>query len=32
MDKMLDQIEVFGRDCQKLPRELKSSDGYKELK
>jgi len=32
MDAMIEQIEVFGRDCQKLPGPLKSSDGYKELK
>jgi dynein heavy chain len=30
--KMTEQIEVFGRDCMKLPGVLKSWDAYKELK
>ncbi len=29
---MTEQIEVFGRDCQKLPGVLKTWDAYKELK
>lgn len=30
--KMTEQIEVFGRDCAKLPGVLKTWDAYKELK
>jgi len=30
--KMTEQIEIFGRDCAKLPGILKSWDAYKELK
>lgn len=30
--KMTEQIEVFGRDCMKLPGVLKTWDAYKELK
>jgi len=29
---MNEQIEVFGRDCVKLPGVLKGWDAYKELK
>jgi len=29
---MTEQIEIFGRDCSKLPPVLKSWDAYKELK
>ena len=32
IDKMIETIELFGRDCQKLPGVLKSWDAYKELK
>ena len=30
--KMTEQIDVFGRDCMKLPGVLKTWDAYKELK
>ena len=29
---MTEQIEIFGRDCMKLPGVLKNWDAYKELK
>jgi len=32
IDKMIDMIESFGRDCQRLPGVLKGWDAYKELK
>jgi len=32
IDKMNEQIEVFGKDCVKLPGVLKGWDAYKELK
>lgn len=32
ISKMTEQIEIFGRDCQKLPGVLKTWDAYKELK
>jgi dynein heavy chain len=32
ISKMTEQIEVFGRDCSKLPGVLKGWDAYKELK
>jgi dynein heavy chain len=32
ISKMTEQIEVFGRDCTKLPGVLKTWDAYKELK
>jgi dynein heavy chain len=30
--KMTEQIDLFGRDCQKLPGQLKQWDAYKEMK
>ena len=30
--KMTEQIDIFGRDCQKLPGSLKSWAAYQELK
>lgn len=30
--KMTEQIELFGRDCTKLPGQLKQWDAYKEMK
>ena len=32
IEKMTEQIEIFGRDCTKLPGSLKAWDAYKELK
>ena len=32
IDKMIDMIEQFGRDCTRLPGVLKGWDAYKELK
>jgi len=32
ISKMTEQIDVFGRDCMKLPGVLKGWDAYKELK
>ena len=32
ISKMTEQIDIFGRDCQKLPGVLKNWDAYKELK
>jgi dynein heavy chain, axonemal len=32
IEKMTEQIEIFGRDCTKLPGSLKGWDAYKELK
>jgi dynein heavy chain len=29
---MSDQTETFGKDCQKLPKSLRTWDAYKELK
>jgi dynein heavy chain len=32
IDKMIDNIEMFGRDCARLPGVLKGWDAYKELR
>jgi hypothetical protein len=32
IDKMVETIDQFGRDCTKLPGSLKSWEAYKELK
>lgn len=32
IDKMIEQIDIFSRDCTKLPGSLKSWEAYKELK
>jgi len=32
MAKMVEQTDVFSRDCTKLPGQLKQWDAYKELK
>ena len=32
IDKMMETIDQFGRDCMKLPGVLKNWDAYKELK
>jgi dynein heavy chain len=29
---MSDQTDTFGKDCQKLPKSLRTWDAYKELK